>query len=98
MAPAPKTSTFNFPFGVFSDNAMRYSFSVVFEGFEVGAVVHGIDQPAVLMRIIYDARKGCIFKAKTHAGRIHMRRKPDHGMHQLVQKSAVRNDEIFARR
>ncbi len=64
----------------------------------MSAVIHRIDHPAMLMRIINHTRKGCIFKTEAHTRWINMRSNPNDRMHQLIQKSTMRDDQIFSRR
>src|SRR5262245_11584410 len=58
----------------------------------VSMIVNRVNCPAVLIRVIQHARKGCVFKAEPHTRGIRMMRHAYDGMHHLIQQSAVRND------
>ena len=65
--------------------------------FPVRVVVDPVNGPAMLVWIIHQLCKGSIAKAEARARIVRLRSDTDHSVHELVQKTAVRYDQVSGR-
>jgi len=60
-------------------------------------IVYRVDCPAMLVRKIHHTRKGCVLEAEPHTGWIRVMRNANDGVHQLVEQTAMRNNQVTTR-
>ena len=61
-------------------------------------VIEGFNRPAMLMRLIKHACKRGILESESHTRGICMWSNADNCMHQLIQQTSMRNNEIATSR
>ena len=63
----------------------------------MGLVVDFVDHPAMLVWVVSQLGKSCIFEPEPRPRVVRLREDAHNSMHQLVQQTAVRDDQISGR-